>query len=508
MPVKAPFRFARINRWIYEPAWAELVSHDVPFADGLSGKAEVEITARSSILVGGDRRKATAGKAGEVRPFQLPDKTYAIPGSALQGMTRAILEIASFGRLGPWIADLKYEECGQSARNLLGHSNPGHLDPVETMRLDLAHLIFGVAAEHDGGRGLKRRARFSLARAVNSPQSSCPDHPSILLSPKPSYVGLYVRQKGRDGRVADGKPMATYASRYRPEDPPELSGVKIWPARGAGKFDPGEIDPYLASNLKVQTHLITLPPKTVFRSQLTFHNLRPVELGALLWALSFGDANVFGTDPNKITKRHRLGMGKPLGLGEVAIRVTGLKTEPVCSSGVSLVRDFEQHMASVYGVSECQWSESKQVRALLKAATPPKNGETDLKYMTLKEYQIAKTDGEYLPEYAPSGSHEMSVPHPDTAVGAQQGGPAQAACPWVDETIENLRQTPGLPNEHLQVLAGRQLAEAWQAIKDKDLQQWALRDIRARWAVWGWWERPFGRAGKTARRIYGGESTP
>ena len=64
MPVKAPFRFARINRWIYEPKWADLVSHDVPFADGLSGEAEVEITATSSILVGGDRRKATAQERG------------------------------------------------------------------------------------------------------------------------------------------------------------------------------------------------------------------------------------------------------------------------------------------------------------------------------------------------------------------------------------------------------------------------------------------------------------
>ena len=108
MPVTAPFRFARINRWIYEPAWAHLVSHDVPFADGLSGEAEVEITAKSSILVGGDRRKATGNREGKVRPFQLPDDKYAIPGSALQGMVRAILEVAGFGRLGPRVADQKF----------------------------------------------------------------------------------------------------------------------------------------------------------------------------------------------------------------------------------------------------------------------------------------------------------------------------------------------------------------------------------------------------------------
>ena len=106
--LKAPFRFARINRWIYEPDWAPLVSHDVPFADGLCGEAEVEITAKSAILVGGERRQAGSAGAGEVRPFQLPDGGYAIPGSTLQGMARAILEVAAFGRLGPWVEDRKF----------------------------------------------------------------------------------------------------------------------------------------------------------------------------------------------------------------------------------------------------------------------------------------------------------------------------------------------------------------------------------------------------------------
>ena len=108
MAIKAPFRFARINRWIYEPEWGELASLDVPFADGLSGEATVEITTTSSLLVGGDRRTASKEREGEVRPFRLPDGDYAIPGSTLQGMTRAILEIAAFGRLGSWIADRKF----------------------------------------------------------------------------------------------------------------------------------------------------------------------------------------------------------------------------------------------------------------------------------------------------------------------------------------------------------------------------------------------------------------
>ena len=703
MPVKAPFRFARINRWIYEPAWAGLVSHDVPFADGLSGEAEVEITAMSSILVGGDRRRATGKRQGEVQPFRLPDGTWAIPGSTLQGMARAILEIAGFGRLGPWVQDRKFgirdlsptptaeahyrrrlsekhgkrvtmkskagwliggkenrpcivpckyarihlddvwslretliggnrspqacvlydktdagerygwflerlgedtgkliqkfdigpskwykhnrerieieyarcvyasregvpgtlvltgkpqgsikEECNRktielgsghkkfefvfhspnrdrvedgdksslaisddawaafellhdeqpgrpinpnwafwkdeyengepvpvfyweeggkvetfgmafafkaahtaSTYDLLANSCPGHVDTVEGMKLDLPHLIFGVAAEHGGGRGLRRRARFGLARADGAPNERRPGNPSVLLGPKPGYAGIYVRQRYDNQPVPRDEPMATYTPYTPPgrSQPhlacPELSGVKVWPARHQGeeRFNPGPVPRNLAQNSRIQTDLVTLPPGTVFRSRLAFHNLRPVELGALLWALSFGDPAAFGDEPGQVTKRHRLGMGKPLGLGEVAIRVTGLQAEPVgCPEGVSSIKPsnaaelasaFEMHMehAEAYGPD---WCRSVQVQALLEAATP--RFTSNLEYMVLdagkriNEFEDAKRAGRYLPDYAPHGSHEKSrnsrprrrtvppsgppAPEPALAVGA------------------------------------------------------------------------------------------
>ena len=639
-PLTAPFRFARIARWIYEPDWAPLVSHDVPFADGLCGEAEVEITAKSSILVGGDRRKPSSHKEGEVRPFQLPDGDYAIPGSALQGMARAILEVAAFGRLGPWVEDRKFgirdlsttetarqhyrnrldskagwlmqiskdnrvvfpcqlarihlndvlalksalsgqqnpgqdvlyarsdakqryewflrglrggknvldstfaiapasgsahphcshaatgypgtlvltgkpqpgtgprikslefvfhspdrrsagmagakklnipsaawdafeflheEQPGRpmnpnwafwkgefakgrpvpvfywedkynpacvetlgmafafkaahlrSARDLLEYSCPGHTDGVAEMKLDLPHLLFGVAAESDGGLGLKRRASFSLARAEGKPQPAKPKHPSVLLGPKPSYVGFYVRQKEYVGQkkgdehVPSGEPMATYTplvGKPRHLAQPELAGVKIWPARGADAFEPGPIEnEQIANNPRIQTRLVTLPPGTRFRSRLNFHNLRPVELGAVLWALSFGDKAAFGDNAGAVTKCHRLGMGKPLGLGEIAIRIVGLKVDPACperkpdlpKSAMEFVRAFEDHMRGVYGK---KWRDSKQVAALLKAADPKQGQSLDLRYMPLRDYQSAKQAQRYMPDYAPNGDEK------------------------------------------------------------------------------------------------------
>lgn len=666
-PFQAPFRFARVNRWIYEPDWAPLAGHDAPFADGVCGEAEVEITAKSAILVGGEQRQPDENSEGEVHPFRLPDGAYAIPGSALQGMARAILEVAAFGRLGPWVEDRRFgirdltstetakqhyrrrllarggskagwlclrderpvvvpcrigrihlddvrefkralsgggniedavlydrtdakaryewllqgveggvaaldarfspapgeeptgaghpryrhdphgniegtlvltgkpqqtrksrdrsgvtefprghkrlefvfhtpgraaaardagalavpddawrafellhkEQRGRpanpnrefwkdefaagrpvpvfywideddneridtlgmafafkaahvrSARDLLEHSCPGHVDKVAEMKLDLPHLLFGVAAEHDGGLGLKRRARFGLARADGGPRPEEPAHPSILLGPKPGYVGFYIRQEGKDGRVSGREPMATYTPlEERPWSAkphlarPELAGVKIWPARGAGAFRPEPVKPELAENRKVQTRLFTLPPGTVFRSRLVFHNLRVVELGALLWALSFGDEAAFGADPDAIGKRHRLGMGKPLGLGEVAIRVAGLTTEPACPGrapeippdAIGFVRAFEKHMRGAYGG---KWRESKQVKALLKAAAPTGNA-AELRYMMLDDYREHKKRQAYLDDYADGDEKPR---------GAASGGGAGAAAP-------------------------------------------------------------------------------
>ena len=150
----------------------------------------------------------------------------------------------------------------------------------------------------------------------------------FCLEPKPSYVGLYVRQKRGNGRDLGNEPLATYSpleELNNSEAPkhlrcPELAGVKVWPARGASQFDPLPVREGRTTDRgpskEVQNLLFTLPPGTVFKSRLTFHNLRRVEFGALLWALSFGDTAMFCESSRKVTKRHRLGMGKPLGWGK------------------------------------------------------------------------------------------------------------------------------------------------------------------------------------------------
>ncbi len=97
--IDAPYNFVPLADWVHCPDWAAQVSHDLPFRDGICGHLDLTITAQTPLLVGGRQRAATAEAAGEVQPFKLPDGNYAIPGTSLKGMIRAIIEIASFSRM-------------------------------------------------------------------------------------------------------------------------------------------------------------------------------------------------------------------------------------------------------------------------------------------------------------------------------------------------------------------------------------------------------------------------
>lgn len=99
MSISAPYNFVPLSSWVYRPEWAAQVSHDLPFREGLCGHLDLSIEAVSPLLVGGVQQPATAQAAGVVKPFQLPDGRYAIPGSSLKGAIRNIIEIASFSRM-------------------------------------------------------------------------------------------------------------------------------------------------------------------------------------------------------------------------------------------------------------------------------------------------------------------------------------------------------------------------------------------------------------------------
>ena len=45
--IKAPFNFVPLSDKIFFPEWADQISQDIPFSDGLSGTIELKITAET-----------------------------------------------------------------------------------------------------------------------------------------------------------------------------------------------------------------------------------------------------------------------------------------------------------------------------------------------------------------------------------------------------------------------------------------------------------------------------
>ncbi|OGT90063.1 MAG: CRISPR-associated RAMP family protein [Gammaproteobacteria bacterium RIFOXYA12_FULL_61_12] len=105
--INAPYNFVPLSEMVVTPEWAALVSHDLPFKDGISGEIHYVLTAHSPLLVGGEQTKATDHAPGNVRFFKTPDGQFAIPGSSLKGMIRSVLEIATFSRMG-MVDDKRY----------------------------------------------------------------------------------------------------------------------------------------------------------------------------------------------------------------------------------------------------------------------------------------------------------------------------------------------------------------------------------------------------------------
>ena len=96
--ITAPYNFVPLSGWIYQPDWADSVSQDIPFKEGVSGTLDIILTAHTPLLVGQQQKPAPDKAPSEVHFFKAGDQ-YAIPGSSLKGMIRNVLEIASFAKM-------------------------------------------------------------------------------------------------------------------------------------------------------------------------------------------------------------------------------------------------------------------------------------------------------------------------------------------------------------------------------------------------------------------------
>ena len=196
-------------------------------------------------------------------------------------------------------------------------SNPQDFVPdvlMNNSEPDLADAIFGWVEEEGvglegqrAGRVFFQDAHFTAAQdgVWFNPE---PIAPHTLSSPKPTTFQHYLVQDADQNHDPDDKSkLAHYGT--SPEQT-QIRGHKLYWHKGSQP----DIE---ASATELQhetqlTRIMPLAPGVKFKFRVCFENLRPEELGALLWALRLPGA------ADKVY-RHKIGMGKPLGMGAVAI---------------------------------------------------------------------------------------------------------------------------------------------------------------------------------------------
>ncbi|MBI4664150.1 MAG: hypothetical protein HY735_35590 [Verrucomicrobia bacterium] len=390
LPLPSLYNFVPLADQVFFPPWWPQVSHDVPFREGLCGSFTIEAEAMTPIYVRAKgnwqylKKKATPE---DFQPppddytdfFKLPDDTYAIPDTSVKGVIRAVLEIASFGKLERIDAGKRPAgKDGDSLGYLRGNTQN---DSGWDYSLDLAETIFGRVKGRDAGRG---RVAFDSLRALESPQPLSFQR-IVLGQPKGKYAPTYLKQTITDastGHVAGG--LTTYG-----KSSASLRGWKRYPVPQDGKLrdvpDPPPLDPNVLGSpprWDLASHFRPLPPETRFDGQVRIHNLLPVELGALVWVLEWGG------DERGRKCWHNLGLAKPYGFG--CVRCTVIRNNVFHLADRNAAVDlaacrakFEQCMDHFTGeVFGKKWSDTPQLRTLLDMADPtlPLPGSMEARY--------------------------------------------------------------------------------------------------------------------------------
>lgn len=263
-----------------------------------------------------------------------------------------------------------------------GHSI-GDLEAVKSYKtrkkedLDLAQLIFGTVDEIS--EPLKGRVFISHAFCSVSP-SPTPQNTEerVLSSPKPSYYPFYLKQE-------DNQPYNTYLNNNS-----VLAGFKRYPVHINPKPNGNH------TNENIPSHFNPLPSKTSFECKIRFHNLRKVELGGLLSAITFHNT------PNLF---HNLGAAKPYGFGKVKIDISN---QPEYNQYMA---QFENKMNEVL---KKEWIQTPQINELFSMAKTPvsQDVDTSLIYPQLELPNVQARDANefvnykkanpklYLPQYS------------------------------------------------------------------------------------------------------------
>ncbi|WP_370554987.1 TIGR03986 family CRISPR-associated RAMP protein [Edwardsiella tarda] len=301
---------------------------------------------------------------------------------------------------------------------------------------DLPGLMFGTLSH--SGFSLKSRVAIGDALCLEN-KGTAKSTPVILGQPRASYLNAYLEQSQQQDQVSELKGYTTGN---------KIAGWKRYPAQQV--FN-AHLPADLQNKTSVQSTLELMQPGSRFTGRIVFHNLKPVELGALLWTIT---PTINEQDIAHFC--HSLGHGKSLGAGAVQLtarlaRTRGLENNHTAESLRSL---FVEHMNQVYP-SATKWQDSPQVRHLLAFGDKQDNEGKNLTYMPLNSGKF---------------SDEMSYT-------SSQKGRIKSLLPVWQQGGETLNRIESLTNPVTPIGQGR-LAALLQALPQEELSQFEKESLQ------------------------------
>ena len=249
--------------------------------------------------------------------------------------------------------------------------------------LDLAQTIFGAVRKD--ASSLKGRVQFSHFKINESP-SLYRTITTTLGSPNPSFYPQYIQQNCKDNGTLENDKYQTLMDKGA-----RIAGWKRYPLH-FNQPKVKSIEPTDSSTTftPIGTYNGDKFNEFTFTGKVRFHNLKTLELGALVSALTFHN--------NSEEFLHNIGMAKSLGFGKIQISLDTDQYSEQLQKYELFMNDWTQE-----NIKE-NWIESVQLKELFSMAYSQLNIDSKLVYLKLdpenriNKFADAKKGKECLPK--------------------------------------------------------------------------------------------------------------
>jgi CRISPR/Cas system CSM-associated protein Csm3 (group 7 of RAMP superfamily) len=281
-----PYDFVRVD-WNRPPERRKPVwHHRLVGQDGqrlYAGQIEVNVFAEKPIFI--PERNASQDPKKPAQFMRNKQGEYIIPGSSLKGMLRCLVETLGNGCFT--LIDGQYERGKVSYRSNIPES---HQHCGDNTKLCIACRTFGMLKERTSGVFLGKVDIGDACANMDKVYKYDPIYTAVLVEPKPHHLAFYLDETRQ--HIAGRK----YYFHHSPDAEPLTADRLI--------YFPGGL---------ANRYILPLDINTQFHFRVDFTNLEADEFAALLLAITL-EENMY----------HKIGYGKPLGLGSIQLIPTSI----------------------------------------------------------------------------------------------------------------------------------------------------------------------------------------